>query len=221
MKLHRKLTACVLTAILGMALALPSAALASEKTQNENVTVKTAYAFATAPKQKNGAVFVVLENNGDEDLNIIKAVARVSEIVELHTHIMDGDVMRMREVDSFDLPAGETLTLKPHGDHIMLISLFTALQAGDSFPLTLHFDNKTHLKVDVSILKAGEMPVIEAGDTELPAQEAQEESVHDEHAMESDPEAAMDMEYHDMEAHGEEHHDMEDKEESDSVHSGE
>ena len=50
---------------------------------------------------------------------------------------MDGDVMRMREVQSIDLPKGKTVSLEPGGFHIMLMNLPKPIAAGDVIPLTL------------------------------------------------------------------------------------
>jgi copper(I)-binding protein len=50
---------------------------------------------------------------------------------------MDGDVMRMREVQAIDLPKGKTVTLQPGGFHLMLMNLPKPIAAGDVIPFTL------------------------------------------------------------------------------------
>jgi copper(I)-binding protein len=52
---------------------------------------------------------------------------------------MEGDVMRMRAISGLDLPAGQTVELKPGGYHVMLMDLKTALRKDSSVPLTLVF----------------------------------------------------------------------------------
>lgn len=42
-------------------------------------------------------------------------------------------------IDEVDLPAGETVALEPGGDHIVLVGLTEALEAGDEIDLTLSF----------------------------------------------------------------------------------
>jgi len=57
--------------------------------------------------------------------------------VEVHEMKMDGDVMRMREVKSIELPKGKTVSLEPGGYHIMLMNLTKPIAAGEVIPLTL------------------------------------------------------------------------------------
>jgi copper(I)-binding protein len=85
----------------------------------------------------------------------------VASRVEFHIHAMDGSVMTMRQLDSIDLKAGETATLKPGGLHIMLIDLKRPLKEGESFPLTLTLDGGGSLAFEVKVLGAtaiGPMP---------------------------------------------------------------
>lgn len=121
-----------------------------------SVHVSNAYAYATTPAQKNGAVFMAVHNDGEAADKITAASAAVAQAVELHTHIMDGDKMMMREVEAYDLPAGEVTTLHPHGHHIMLMGLNAPLKAGDTFPLTLTLEGGAPLTVDVLIKNPGD-----------------------------------------------------------------
>jgi copper(I)-binding protein len=70
---------------------------------------------------------------------------------------MDNGVMKMRQVDGIDLPAGKTVALKPGGYHIMLTGLAQPLAAGQSFPLTLDFAKAGARQVTVSVEKIGSM----------------------------------------------------------------
>jgi hypothetical protein len=45
--------------------------------------------------------------------------------------------MRMRQVESVDLPAGTSVKFKPGGYHVMLLDLKQPLKAGSKFALTL------------------------------------------------------------------------------------
>jgi copper(I)-binding protein len=75
----------------------------------------------------------------------------VAEVVELHTHVMDGTIMRMRKVDAIDVTGGSTTELKPGGLHVMLIGLKAPLKAGEKFPLTLKFERAGEVKLDVEV----------------------------------------------------------------------
>ena len=68
---------------------------------------------------------------------------------------MDGNIMRMRPVPGIDVAPGKPVELKPGGLHIMLVGLTRPLQAGESFPLTLTFQNAAPVTVIVKVAPAG------------------------------------------------------------------
>lgn len=122
----------------------------------QNPMVSDAWARASPGAVKNGAAFMTLKSHGEAD-RLVSASAPVSAVVELHTHINDNGVMRMRQISGIDLPAGETVILKPGGLHVMLIGLKAPLMEGESFPLTLTFEKTGSFTVQVPIKKVGAM----------------------------------------------------------------
>jgi hypothetical protein len=117
--------------------------------------VEGAYAYTTTKAQRNGAVFMVVNNQSNQADRLVSAQSDVAERVELHTHIMDGDMMMMRKVDAYDLPASQSTTLKPTGHHIMLMGLKSPLKQGESFSMTLMFEKHAPMTVDVQIKSMG------------------------------------------------------------------
>ncbi len=111
--------------------------------------------FARATPAKVGGVFLTLKNGGGTADKLVKAASPVAESVELHTHIKDGDAMRMRAVENIPVPANGQTALEPGGYHIMLIGLKQALKEGTSFPLTLTFEKAGSVTVTVPVQKAG------------------------------------------------------------------
>lgn len=63
---------------------------------------------------------------------------------------MSGE-MTMREVDKIVLPAGETVSLKPGGYHIMLLDLVAPLEAGSTISVTLTFATAGEITIDVPV----------------------------------------------------------------------
>lgn len=120
--------------------------------------VEAPWARATPPGGKVAGAFVTLVNTGDAPDRLVSATSPVAGRVELHTHIKDGDVMRMREVEGgIPLPSGQTVALQPGGLHIMLLELKQGLAAGSSFPLTLSFEKTGSVQVDVPVETIGSM----------------------------------------------------------------
>ena len=64
--------------------------------------------------------------------------------------------MKMRPVEGgLEIRPGETVTLKPGSDHLMLTQLKHPLEIGATFAATLQFEKAGTVKVDVPILAMG------------------------------------------------------------------
>jgi copper(I)-binding protein len=108
------------------------------------------YARATAAGQPNGGAFLGLANAGADD-RLLSVSATVANSVELHQMSMDGNVMRMRQVDGIELKTGKPVALEPGGYHVMLLGLHAPLKSGDSFPMTLKFEKAGSVVVEVKV----------------------------------------------------------------------
>jgi copper(I)-binding protein len=65
---------------------------------------------------------------------------------------LDGDVMRMREIQSLDLPARASVPMRhgqSNGYHLMLEGLKAPLKDGERFDLTLKFEKAGERTVKV------------------------------------------------------------------------
>jgi copper(I)-binding protein len=116
------------------------------------VEVADAFARATAPSQRTGAIFLRLSNPSATALDLTGASTTAAAKTELHTHLRDAEgVMRMRPVPAITIPAKGSATLKPGADHVMLFDLTGPLVEGKSLPLTLTFSDGSSVQVTVPI----------------------------------------------------------------------
>lgn len=122
-----------------------------------SIDIQKAWSRASAGQAPNGAAFLTITNKGSKAEKLLGASATISKTAELHTHIKEGDVMKMRAVEAIEVPAGATVELKPGGDHVMFMGLSQQLKQGESFPLTLKFAGAGEVKVTVDIQAAGAM----------------------------------------------------------------
>ncbi len=120
----------------------------------QSVDVRDAWARTTVPGQKASGAFMKL--TAKEGTRLVGASSPVAGVTEVHEMKMEGDVMRMRAVTALDLPAGQTVELKPGGYHVMLLDLKLALRKDSSIPLTLVFKDakgvESKLEVSVPVL---------------------------------------------------------------------
>lgn len=124
---------------------MPVAAAAQE-------TVEVQDAFARSANPVTGAAFMVLDNSGDTDCQLIGASSDVAERIELHTHREVDGVMKMIEVEEgFTVPAHGNHALARGGDHVMFMGLKAPLEDGDTVALTLDFGDCGTRQVDVPV----------------------------------------------------------------------
>ena len=100
-------------------------------------------------------MFLELTNMGDAPDLLLSAASDIAEKVELHTHLMDKGVMKMRAVEAFEVAPGAPTILQPGGNHIMLIGLHRGLSEGETFPVTLTFRDAGQIELEVTVGPAG------------------------------------------------------------------
>ena len=93
---------------------------------------------APIPGTVTGA-YLTIENTGTRDYQLVGASSDLAAMTDIHQSTMDNGVMRMRQIDSLDIPAGETVTLAPSGYHVMLMDVTRDVYPGQAIPLTLTF----------------------------------------------------------------------------------
>lgn len=100
-----------------------------------------------------GAVYVLIENQGNEADRLIGASSAAAKTVEIHESYMDENgVMGMRPLEGgLEIPAGNKAELKPGGYHIMLIDLVQPLEAGAKITVTLQFEKSGEIALEAEI----------------------------------------------------------------------
>ena len=85
--------------------------------------------------------------------------------VQIHTHIQDGDLMRMVEIpEPLVMEPGQTLIMQPGGIHIMFLGLSEPLAIGQTIEVVLHLegDHTRDLTVQIPIISSDDMPLSKA-----------------------------------------------------------
>lgn len=102
-----------------------------------------------------GVGFLTIRNTGPEADRLVAASSPAAARVELHTSLREGDIMRMRPVESIPLPAGGSVALAPGGLHMMLMGLTRPLAVGQTVPVTLRFERAGQVTVNMAVQSAG------------------------------------------------------------------
>lgn len=107
----------------------------------DDVKVTKAWARATAPGQDSASVQLTITSK--KDASLIGVASGSAQSGEIHTMVMEGNVMKMRMIESLPLPAKTPVNLGADGNHLMLIGLKAPLKAGRKLPfaVTVKFAN--------------------------------------------------------------------------------
>lgn len=126
--------------------------------QAERVTIHDPYVRATPPGTEVSAGYFELRNEGDDAVVLVGGDAEFAGAVELHDHIDDDGVMRMREMDAVTVEAGSQVTFAPGGRHVMFLGLDVAepLEPDTRVRYTLKFEDGSTLEVDADVRRAGD-----------------------------------------------------------------
>ncbi|VVP67082.1 hypothetical protein PS918_00512 [Pseudomonas fluorescens] len=111
--------------------------------------VSDAWVRATVAGQPSTGAFMTLQ--ADTDSQLLSVQSPVAKTVQIHQMSMKDDVMRMGQVKSLPLPAGQAVSLDPQGYHIMLLDLTAQVAEGSKVPLTLTVENAKGEKETIQV----------------------------------------------------------------------
>ena len=116
-----------------------------------SVSVEGAYVRHMPPTQSVTGAFMTFKNTTDADRAVVSAESAVAERVELHTHLHENGVMKMRQVEKIEVPAGGETVLAPGGFHVMLIGLKQSLDLGQMVDIKFNFDDGTSEQIQAEV----------------------------------------------------------------------
>jgi len=115
------------------------------------IEIENAWTRATPPGAKTAAGYMTIRNQSSSPDHLIRATSPLAARVEMHVHLHDGDVMRMRQVKGYDLPAKGSLELKPGIAHLMFVDIKQPFKEGEKIPVTLRFERAGPMTVTFTV----------------------------------------------------------------------
>ncbi|GGB44062.1 hypothetical protein GCM10011502_16740 [Oceanisphaera marina] len=137
--------------LLASALLLGSTAASAHDYHAGELDIAHPWSRPLPPVATTGVAYLKVTNKGDSDDVLLSAESPVAEKVEIHTHVKDGDMMKMRQLEELVIPAHGEQTLAPGGHHLMLMGLKQVPVEGERFPVTLHFKQAGAVEVEVAV----------------------------------------------------------------------
>lgn len=134
-------------ALLAVALSAAFAAPVCAGGAAEGITAFEPYVRMVAPGQPATAAFFVLKNSDNKDHKMVKVESAAAIVTEMHTHIHEGGMMKMRQVKDIEIKAKGETALQPGGLHVMLIGLKQPLQESENVMLKLTFEDNSNKEI--------------------------------------------------------------------------
>ena len=122
-----------------------------EQVTADGITFLNFQARASIGRMPNSGAYGEIHSTSIDRL--IKAKSSAASLVELHEHVNDHGVMRMREVKAgLAINPSTPVVMKPGGYHIMLIGLKAPLEEGTAIDLSLEFESGKTFELTVPIV---------------------------------------------------------------------
>ncbi len=160
-------TAFSIAAILAAAIVLPAHA---EDVTAGSMKISAPWARATPKGAAVGAGYMTITNNGSAPDRLIGGASEVASGFEIHEMTMDNGVMRMRPLGKgLEIKPGQSVELKPGGNHVMFLGLKKPLAQGEHVKATLAFEKAGTVDVDFTVESIGaQKPDSAGGDHAMP-----------------------------------------------------
>jgi copper(I)-binding protein len=120
-----------------------------------DIQIRHPWSRATPAGAKVGVGYMEIRNRGKQPDRLLGASTPLARRVEMHVTRSEGEVMKMRQVESFSIPAGERVELSPGGGHLMLVDLARPLKKGERVPLTLRFERAGEVEIEMEVQELG------------------------------------------------------------------
>ncbi len=103
------------------------------------------------PGRSMTAGYFSIKNNNKVPVELIGASSSQFGSVELHQHSHKDGMMKMEQVQSVIIEAGEQVQFQPGGLHLMLFDAKTNLMKGQQIPLQLTFKDGQSIEVQALV----------------------------------------------------------------------
>ncbi|MBQ38401.1 MAG: hypothetical protein CME04_18605 [Gemmatimonadaceae bacterium] len=127
-------------------------ACADHSGESGGIVVRDAW-IREPPPRSPAAGYLVIENHGTSDAELIAVETTAAERTEIHVMEYKDDGMTMRRTDAITIPAHGEIALRSGRTHLMLMKPRRVLQSGDRIELVLHFAGDVESRVSVPVRK--------------------------------------------------------------------
>ena len=117
------LRSCALAALLALGSPPATAAVAAAAEPASTLTISNPRIRELIPGQDTTAGYFDITNSGTTAVTLVGATSPHARSIEIHTIILDGDMVRMRRLDAVTIEPGATEVFATGGTHLMLFGV--------------------------------------------------------------------------------------------------
>jgi copper(I)-binding protein len=129
--------------------------LAAALPAQAQIEIESAWTRATAPGAKVAAGYMTIRNRAEARDRLLAASSPAAARVEMHVHLREGEIVRMREVPGYDVPPNGSFELKPGGAHLMFVEIRRPFKEGERIPAMLGFARAGEVKIEFHVGRLG------------------------------------------------------------------
>jgi periplasmic copper chaperone A len=131
---------------------IASATVALADVQAGALKIGQPWSRATPNGAQVGAGYLTITNTGPEPDRLVGGSLANAGRVEVHAVTMENGVMRMHPVEGgLEIKPGETVVLKPGGNHMMFMDLTAPLREGETVEGTLIFEKAGTVRIPFTV----------------------------------------------------------------------
>jgi len=116
----------------------------------EGIVISAARVLPPFPGRDTAAGYFEITNHGSKADRLISATSPISGAIEIHNHIEEDGVMKMRQVKGVELLPGETVVFKPGSFHLMMFNT-TLAEGQKDVSVTLNYENSDPMTLIVDV----------------------------------------------------------------------
>lgn len=132
-------------------------ALVSSAALADNVEVDNCIIQEVLPGKHMTGAFMTFENETDQPVVLEKAaINSISDHVELHEMKHEDGVMKMQEIQHYELAPGET-AFKKGGYHVMVMDVAEAPEVGSEHEIVFTFANGETVSCEAEVLSVDDV----------------------------------------------------------------
>ncbi len=104
-----------------------------------------------APGRDTGVAYLNIENLSKQTLTLNYVQSERTDTIEVHQHLYEDGVMKMRPLAHLMVAPGEKVVFSPGGFHLMLFGVDAPLKEGETLDLVFEFQNLEPVTVTATV----------------------------------------------------------------------